>query len=78
MFVDNRTRTVFGEKYLEGYDREGRADRLAAEVMTAVRTAYDEEAAAARRRGLSHPPANGTLARLRSVIEAMIGSEQSS
>ena len=72
MFVDNSARVVYGQRYVENYGREGLADRLAVEVMTAVRAAYDGEAAAARGRKQALPSAAETLGKLKAVIGSRV------
>jgi spermidine synthase len=72
MFVDNSARVVYGQWYVENYGREGLADRLAVDVMTAVRAAYDGEAAAARGRKQALPSAARTLGKLKAVIGSRV------
>ncbi len=45
MFVDNRARVVYGQAYMDDYDRDGRANRFAADVMAALRAANEKSAA---------------------------------
>ena len=77
MFVDNRSRTVFGQVYVDDYAREGRAGRIAADVLAAVRAAYEKEAAAGRERGQGLPPEAATVERIKSVIGSTIRSMRS-
>jgi spermidine synthase len=70
MFVDNRARVVYGQLYVDDYDREGRANRLAEDLMTAFREAYEAEAIAARTQGRALPSAAATLRRMRIVIDS--------
>ncbi|HNV03260.1 MAG TPA: fused MFS/spermidine synthase [Vicinamibacterales bacterium] len=72
MFVDNRARAVYGQVYIDDYDRDGLAGRTAADVLAAVSAAYDQEAAAARERSQGLPPAEATLARFKAVIDGMV------
>jgi len=72
MFVDNAARTVYGQVYVDDYGRDGLAGRIAADVMAAVREAYDREAAAARDRGQGLPPLAATSERLRTVIDGKV------
>ncbi|MFI5183733.1 MAG: fused MFS/spermidine synthase [Vicinamibacteria bacterium] len=66
MFVDNRARVVYGQRYVDDY--EGRAAGLAADVMTTIRAVYRTEAEIARARRLSAPPAAATLRKIRAAI----------
>jgi spermidine synthase len=72
MFVDNRARTVFGQVFVDDYERDRRADRLAGDVLGALHAAYEREVRAAAARGEGLPPARETLQRIRSVIEEKI------
>jgi spermidine synthase len=72
MFVDNRARTVYGQVYVDEYDRDGRAGRIAADVLTAIRAAYDQDAAAARDRGQGLPPVAATTERFKTVIRGKV------
>jgi hypothetical protein len=68
MFVDNHARVVYGQSYLDDFTREGSADRVATEVMSAIRSVYVVEADAARSRKQPAPSASLTLPRFRAVI----------
>ena len=74
MFVDNRARTIFGQAYVDDYDRDQRANRFAVDVMVAIRAAYEKEAAAARERGQALPPAAETARRIKAVIGSKVNS----
>ncbi len=76
MFVDNRARTVYGQVYVDDYDREGRGQRLAGDVMAAMRMAYEKDAAAARARQKSLPPASETLRNIRAVVGSKVRNVQ--
>ncbi len=76
MFVDNRARAVYGQLYIDDYDRDGRANRIAAEVMGAVRAAYEQEANAARGQGRSLPPAAATLQKMRAAVGSRVQDAQ--
>jgi len=76
MFVDNRARVVYGQWYIENYDKDGLADRLAVDVMAAVRAAYDGEAAAARGRKQMLPSAAQTLGKIKAVIGSKVQRAQ--
>jgi spermidine synthase len=77
MFVDNEARVVYGQAYVDDYDREGRGNRVAEEVLTALREAYDAEATAARGQGRALPSATETLRRMKAVIESKAKNVQS-
>jgi hypothetical protein len=67
MFVDNRARVIFGQRYVDG-PGEGEAAAVASDVMAAIRAAYAKEAEAARTQGAAPPPASQTLRRIREAI----------
>jgi len=67
MFVDNRARVVYGQRYVDNY--EGRAAAgLGADVMTTIRAVYRTEAEIASARQLGAPPAAATLRKIRAAI----------
>lgn len=68
MFVDNRARSVYGQVYVNDYDRPGLVDGLAVNVLDALRTAYRGDAAAAVDRGQGLPAADSTMRRFRETI----------
>ncbi|MBI1737384.1 MAG: hypothetical protein HYR51_19600, partial [Candidatus Rokubacteria bacterium] len=72
MFVDGRSRVVYGQRYVDG--GVDVAARLAAEVMTAVRTVYREEADLALKRRDALPPASRTLQKIDAAIDAAIAA----
>jgi spermidine synthase len=76
MFVDNRARVVYGQLYIDDYERSGFVDRFALEVMGAVRAAYEGEAMAARSRQQDLPSAAQTLRRIKAVIGSKVQSAQ--
>jgi spermidine synthase len=76
MFVDNRARVVYGQLYIDDYERSGFADRFALEVMGAVLAAYESEAQSARGRQQALPTASQTLRRIRAVIGSKVQSAQ--
>jgi len=57
MFVDNRTRTVYGQQYMERPEHADSANRLTADVMAAIRSVYEKEVETARSQG--QEPSNG-------------------
>jgi spermidine synthase len=73
MFVDNRARVVYGQLYLDEFEKDDRAGRFALEVMGAVRAAYENETRTAVARGRRLPAAEPTLDRLRTVIGTKVG-----
>ena len=66
--MDNRARVIYGQVYVDDYDREDRAARIAADVLAAAGAAYKQEAAAARNRGQGLPPVAATTTWLKTVI----------
>jgi spermidine synthase len=74
MFVDNPARVVYGQVYIDNWQGTGMADRLASDVVSAVRAAYDTEAATARQRGQALPSAAQTLRRVKAVIGSKLDS----
>jgi len=76
MFVDNRARTVYGQVYVDDYDREGRGQRLAGDVMAAMRAAYEKDAAAARAQQKRLPGAPETLRSIKDVVVAKVRDVQ--
>lgn len=76
MFVDNRARVVYGQLYVDNYDRSDFPARFALEVMGAVRAAYEGEALAARSRQQALPPAAETLRHVKEVIVSKVQRAQ--
>ena len=72
MFVDNRARVVYGQLYVDDYERSGFADRFVPEVMGAIHAVYESEAAAARVRKQALPPAAETLRKIKAVIGSKV------
>ncbi len=75
MFVDNRAKTVYGQSYLDNYDQDGLASRLAVDVMSAIRQAYDSEVAQAGQQSRL-PSATRTLGRIKAVIDSKVHHAQ--
>ncbi|HEY5657674.1 MAG TPA: spermidine synthase, partial [Myxococcota bacterium] len=77
VFVDNAARNVYGQRYRDGSRAEldVALPAFATEVLAALRSAYEEQAAAAASRGLELPPAEDTLAHLRAVVVARTTEE---
>ena len=69
MFVDNERRTVYGQLYLSGADREPAVRRFAETVLKDIRGRYHRVAAAARETGLL-VPREGAVQRM---IEQTVG-----
>jgi spermidine synthase len=76
MFVDSRAKVVYGQLYVDDYDRSGFPDRFAVEVMGAIHAAYESEVAAARVKQQALPPAAQTLRRIRAVVGSKVQSAQ--
>jgi spermidine synthase len=76
MFVDGRARVVYGQLYVDDYERTGFAARFAADVMAAIQAAYDGEFAAARGRKQRLPAAAQTLKRIKAVIGSKVQGVQ--
>jgi hypothetical protein len=78
MFVDNRAKAVYGQRYIDDYSRGDVVPRIVDAVMTAVRVTYQKEAelAASRRKAL--PAAESALRKIRDAVHgtlrAMSGS----
>ncbi|MGE5814488.1 MAG: fused MFS/spermidine synthase [Acidobacteriota bacterium] len=72
MFVDNRSRTVFGQIYIDEYDQGGRADRVAGDVMAAVRAAYDTQLATAHAQKQDLPAAAQALEAFKAIIASEV------
>lgn len=72
MFVDNRARVVFGQMYVDDYERDGVAHRLAGDVLGAVHATYEREVREAAGRGAPLPLAREVVPRIRSVIGSKV------
>ncbi len=75
VFVDNRTRTIYGQKYIdaEKEELEVRVSRYADDVLSGLKTAYQKEGILARRAGKVFPPSGKILPILRDIIASMTG-----
>jgi spermidine synthase len=73
IFVDNRTRTIFGQKYIdaENHALEGAMSQYAENVLGNLKVAYQREAALARESGKSFPAAGETIGILQGIIASM-------
>ncbi len=76
MFVDNSSRTVYGQTYADDYDQDGRAQRFASDVMAAMRAAYERDATTARARQKSLPAAIETLRSIKAVVDSKVRDVQ--
>jgi len=77
MFVDNRAHAVYGQVYMDDYDRDGRAKRFAADVTAEIRSVYAREALAARGRKPALPSAPEMLQNIKAIIDSKVKSVQS-
>ncbi len=73
IFVDNRTRKIFGQKYIDATkDKlEDRVSRYAEEVLRGVKGTYDRESASAGNAGTPLPPAGQTIRKIGDFIVSM-------
>src|SRR3989304_9183579 len=57
IFVDNRSRTIYGQKYIDARkeELEGRVRIFAGDVLSSLKAAYQREAALAARDGRAYP-----------------------
>jgi spermidine synthase len=76
MFVDNRARVVYGQRYVDDHQGTDVATRLAAEVMATIRAVYEKEAAVAARRQAA-PAAGETLRKIQAAIAPKARSPES-
>lgn len=76
MFVDNRARVVYGQRYVDDSDAGSLARRLAGEVMAEVQAVYEKQSAAARARKRALPASGETLEQIRAVIAAKVQGVQ--
>lgn len=74
-FVDSDERVIIGQADINGRGRDGSAKRLAAEVMEAVRVAYNEELTGAEARGKPLPDQAVFVRRMREIIATMTGRQ---
>jgi len=75
VFVDNRTRKIFGQKYIDAEKNalEGSVSRYAEDVLANLKVGYRREADLAERAGKSFPPADTTLRKIQEIITSMTG-----
>ncbi len=72
MFVDNHARVVYGQFFVNEYERSEFAQRFVHEVMTAMGTAYQREAANSRGQRRVLPAAGETLRKLKEAIGSKV------
>ena len=75
MFVDNRNRKIFGQKYVDAKKNalEYSVSRYAEDVLVNLKACYQREASLEERKGRSFPPADATLRKLQGIITSMTG-----
>jgi spermidine synthase len=75
MFVDNRNRKIFGQKYIDAEKNalEDSVSRYAEDVLANLKACYQREATLAERKGRSFPPADATLRKIQEIITSMTG-----
>jgi spermidine synthase len=76
MFVNNHAHAVYGQAYMDDYDREERAVKFSGDVMSAIRAAYDRIAMATSDSKSGLPPADPTLKSIRGVITTKVRGGQ--
>jgi spermidine synthase len=72
MFVDNRAKVVYGQRYVSDYAQGDVVQRLVDQVMTAVQETYRKEARFAASQQKTFPVAASTLQKIRDVVGARI------
>ena len=77
VFVDNDAKVIYGQKYFSGEDFEGRMHLFARDVMTAIRTTYQNQSRIAHDTGRSFPEAGPTTLLFKQVIAAKIKGDDS-
>ena len=76
MFVDNRARVVYGQRYVDDYEGSEAVSALVADVMATIRALYQTEAAIAIARRNAPPVAADTLQKIRATIASKVRSAQ--
>jgi spermidine synthase len=73
VFVDNRTRTIYGQKYIDAKkeELEERVRGYADDVLSSMKTAYQKEASLAARDGRRYPLAGTTLRKISDIVVSM-------
>ena len=75
IFVDNRSRTIYGQKYIDARkeELEGRVRIFADDVLSNLKTAYRKEAVLAAREGRAYPLASSTLQKMKEILTSTDG-----
>jgi hypothetical protein len=75
VFVDNRTRKIFGQKYIDAEKNalEDSVSRYAEDVLANLKVAYQREATLAERAGKGYPPAGETIRKIQEIVTSMTG-----
>ncbi len=76
MFVDNRARVVYGQLYVDDYDRSELVKRFVDDVMATMRAAYQKEAAISLGRRSGLPAVGETLRKMKDVIGSKVQGVQ--
>ncbi len=76
MFVNNRARFVYGQRYVDDYDTSDVVGRLVSDVMGTVRLVYRQEAEISLARRQAAPPAADTLRKIHAAIDSKIRSAE--
>jgi len=74
MFVDNHAKIVYGQKYVDDYERSDAVTRLVADVMATIRAVHQKEAEISVTRLEAPPPATKTLRKIQAAIGARVRS----
>ena len=74
MFVDNRARSVYGQRYVDDYEGGDAVSGLVADVMSTIHAVHRREAAISARRS-ALPPAAETLRKIRAAIASKVGNQ---
>jgi spermidine synthase len=72
MFVDNRARVVYGQLYVDDYDRGDFVGRFVDDVMATVRSVYRQEWEIAAGQQRTFPAARSVERKIRNVIKERI------
>ncbi len=71
IFVDNDARVIYGQLYVSGANSDeidALIDGFVADVMNAIRTAYQNEVRVSVSRDIAFPPSSTTMPRIKSII----------
>ncbi|MFI5183958.1 MAG: fused MFS/spermidine synthase [Vicinamibacteria bacterium] len=72
MFVDNRARFVYGQRYVDNYEGSEAVSGLVAEVMATIRAVYQKEAEISTALRSAPPPAAETLRKIHAAIASKV------